>query len=73
VIDEISIFGVRMFNVIDNKLRSIKHIQNNFFGGAHVIMIGDFYQAPLVINNWTFQNIKNNVSALTPIFLQTYV
>jgi hypothetical protein len=73
VIDEILIVGVRMFNVINHKLKSIKHIQNNFFGGAHVIMIGDFYQAPLVINSWIFQNIKNNVSALTPIFLQTYV
>jgi hypothetical protein len=24
-------------------------------------------------NNWIFQNIKNNVNALAPIFLQTYV
>jgi hypothetical protein len=30
VIDEISLIGARMFNVIDNRLRSIKHIQNNF-------------------------------------------
>ncbi len=26
VIDEISLVGVKMFNVIDNRLRSIKHI-----------------------------------------------
>jgi hypothetical protein len=36
--DEISFVGVRMFNVINNVLRSIKHIQNNFFVGVDVIM-----------------------------------
>jgi hypothetical protein len=39
----------------------------------HVILTSDFYQAPLVKDNWIFQNIKYNVNALTPIFLQTYV
>jgi hypothetical protein len=48
VIDEISLVGGRMFNVIDNRLRSIKHIQNNFFGVVNVIMTSDFYQAPPV-------------------------
>jgi hypothetical protein len=31
-----------MFNVIYNKPRSIKHIENEFFGGLDIIMIGDF-------------------------------
>ncbi len=43
MIDEISLVGVRMLDVINNKLKSIKHIQNKFFGGVDVIMIGDFY------------------------------
>jgi hypothetical protein len=73
VIDEISLVGAKMFNVIDNRLRSIKHIQNYFFGGVDVIMINDFYQTPLVKNSWIFQKIKDNVNALTPIFWQTYV
>jgi len=62
-----------MFNVIDNRLRSIKHIQNNFFGGVDVIMTNDYYQAPLVKDSWIFQNIKDNVNALAPNFWQTYV
>jgi hypothetical protein len=33
-----------MLNVIYNKLRSIKHIQNFFFGGVDVIMTSDLYQ-----------------------------
>jgi hypothetical protein len=48
VIDEISLVGVIMFNVINNRLRSIKHIQNNFFSGVDVIMKIDFFQTPLV-------------------------
>ncbi len=43
MIDEISFVDARMFNIINNRLRSIKHIQNKFFGGVNVIMIGDFY------------------------------
>jgi hypothetical protein len=73
VIDEISFVGVRMFNVINNRLRSIKYIQNVFSGGVDVIMIGDFYQTTLAKDSWIFQNIKNNVNALAPIFWQTYV
>ncbi len=42
VIYEISFVGVRMLNVIDNKLRSIKHIQNKFFNGEDVFMTIDF-------------------------------
>jgi hypothetical protein len=32
VLDEVSLVGARMLNAIDQRLRSIKHIQNNFFG-----------------------------------------
>jgi hypothetical protein len=62
-----------MFIVIDNRLRSIKHIQNNFFGGVDVIMTGDFYQATPMKDSWIFQNTKNNVNALTPNFWQIFM
>ncbi len=52
---------------IDNNLKSIKHIQNKFFGGVDVIMTSDFYQAPLMKDTWIFQNIKNNVNTLTQV------
>jgi hypothetical protein len=47
VINETSFVGGRMLNVVDKRLRSIKHIQNNFFGGVDVYMRSDFYQTPL--------------------------
>jgi ATP-dependent DNA helicase PIF1 len=72
VIDEISLVGATIFNIINNRLRSIKHIQNKIFGGVDIIMIGDFYQEPLVKDSWIFQNIKDNVNALAPNVLQTH-
>jgi len=73
VINEISLIGAIMFNVINNKLRSIKHIQNFFFNGVDVIMTCDFYQEPTMKDSLIFQIIKDNVNALTPKFWQTYV
>ncbi len=72
MINEISLDGPRMFNVVNNRLKSIKHIQNNFFGGVDVIMIGDFYQAPPMKDSWILQNVNYNFNALTPIFWQTH-
>jgi hypothetical protein len=46
VIDEISFVGVRMFNVIDHRLRSIKYSQNQFSSGLDIIMKGGFCQTP---------------------------
>jgi hypothetical protein len=43
VVDEISFVGARMFNVIDNKLMSIKYIQKKLFNGVDVIMKGDIH------------------------------
>jgi hypothetical protein len=43
VIDEISLVSIKMFNVIDNRLRPIQHIQNNFFVVFGIIMTCDFY------------------------------
>jgi hypothetical protein len=48
VINEISLVVASMLNVIDNRLRFVKHIQNKFFGGVDVIMTSDFYQTPHV-------------------------
>jgi hypothetical protein len=53
--EQFQLVGAKMFNIIDNKLRSIKHIQNKFFGGVDVIMTGDFYQAPPMKDNWIFK------------------
>ncbi len=58
-----------MFNFIYNRPRSIKHIENELFGALDFMMIGDFYEASLMKDNWIFQNVKDNVNALAPNFL----
>jgi hypothetical protein len=55
-----------MCNAIDNRLRFIKHFQNKIFNGIDVIMISDFYQTSLLKHGLIFQDIKDNVNALTP-------
>jgi len=72
VIDKISHVGAKMFSVIDNRLRSIKHIHKKFFDGLDIIMTCDFYQTFFVKSSLIFQNMKDNVTALTPFFWQTY-
>ena len=62
-----------MLNAIDQRLHSIKHVQNIFFGGLDVIVISDFYQAPLVRNKWIFQKINEGLSALSPNFWQDHI
>ena len=64
MIDEMSLVGARMFNVIDQRLRSIKHIQKKYFGCIDLIMIGDFYQAPFVKDSWIFDKICENLNSL---------
>jgi hypothetical protein len=53
-----------MLNVINNRLRFVKHIQIKLFGGVNVIMTSDFYQTPFVKDSWIIQNIKDNVKIL---------
>jgi hypothetical protein len=74
VINEISFVGARMFNVINNKLKSIKlkSIQI-FFWWCWCYHDKWFLLSTPVKDSWIFQNIKDNVNALAPNFRQTYV
>jgi hypothetical protein len=55
-----------MLSFIDCKLRIIKQVHNQFMGNFDVIMIGDFYQTPLVQDSWIFssKNIGFNILAI---------
>jgi ATP-dependent DNA helicase PIF1 len=50
VIDEISMVRGDLFTAIDDALRRIKK-RNIPFGGIQIIVVGDFFQLPPVINN----------------------
>jgi len=68
VVDEISLVGARMLDAIDQGLRSIKHVQNSFFGGLDAIVCGDFYQAPPIRDKWIFQKLNYGLCSLAPSF-----
>ncbi len=69
----ISFVGARIFNVIDHQLRAIKHIQNENFNGLDVIMLGEFYQTPLIKDCWVFSSLNDTINALTPNFWKNNV
>jgi ATP-dependent DNA helicase PIF1 len=73
VLDEVSLVGARMLNAIDQRLRSIKHVQNKVFGGVDVIVTGDFYQAPLVRDKWVFQKPDEGLNAIAPNFWHDHI
>jgi hypothetical protein len=43
IIDEISLVGNKMLTFINNKLRVIKQVHDEFMGGFDIIMIGHYY------------------------------
>jgi hypothetical protein len=51
----ISLIINQMLTFIDQRLRVIKQVHNQFMGGLDVIMTNDFYQAPLVKDSWIFK------------------
>lgn len=73
VLDEVSLVGARMLHAIDQRLRSIMHVQNKVFGGLDVIVTGDFYQAPPVRDKWVFQQLDFGLNAIAPNFWREYM
>jgi hypothetical protein len=73
VINEESLVGNRMISFINNKVHIIKQVHNEFMGGLNVIMIGDFYQAPLVQNSWIFKPITNIFNTIALNYWLKYV
>lgn len=57
VIDEISMVRADMLDAIDFVLRSVRR-RSDSFGGVQVIMIGDLYQLPPVIKDYTWDVLK---------------
>jgi ATP-dependent DNA helicase PIF1 len=66
ILDEVLLVGARMLNAINQRLRSIEHVQNKFFGGLDVIVTSDFYQAPPIREKWVFKRINEGLNAIAP-------
>lgn len=55
IIDEISMFGKKLFEKMDYVARAIR-LNNEPFGGIQVIVSGDFLQLPPVNDEWIFKS-----------------
>ncbi len=55
------------------KLHVIKQVHDNFMGGLNVIMLGDFYQAPLIRDSWIFRPRLDKLNILGTNFWNEHV
>jgi ATP-dependent DNA helicase PIF1 len=51
VIDEVSMMSKRIFELLDEIGRNVRHCQHKPFGGIQIVFTGDFYQLPPVGNH----------------------
>jgi ATP-dependent DNA helicase PIF1 len=58
IIDECSMMGANMFNLLDCRLRQILQIERPF-GGVNVILFGDFQQFPPVKDRLIFKPLSS--------------
>jgi hypothetical protein len=63
IIDEISMVGTKMLNLVNDRLQQLQK-SNRPFGGVHVLAVGDLYQLQPVCDTWIFQNDDNMYNAL---------
>lgn len=63
IIDEISMCGCRMFQIIDLRMQEVTQ-KKAPFGGLNVICIGDLYQLKPVKDSWIFDYPSDDYSIL---------
>jgi len=59
LIDEISVVGHRMFSFIDQRLQEVNN-NNHPFGGASVVVFGDLFQLPPVMDGFIFTDLSQS-------------
>ena len=61
LIDEISMVGHRMLSFIDQRLQEVNNT-NRSFGGASVVVFGDLFQLPPVMDGFIFNDLSQSCS-----------
>ena len=61
--DEVSLIGTNFLNYINLRLQDIMGTTESF-GGLHIIVFGDLYQLPPVMDDWIFNDMKSNLRIL---------
>ena len=77
LIDEISMVGHRMLSFIDLRLQEVNN-SNRPFGGASIVVFGDLFQLPPVMDGFVFNDLSQSsshieeYSALAPNLWKAY-
>ena len=73
IIDEISMVRPDILDAIDKVCRRIKGRSNLPFGGTQVILIGDLYQLPPVVNKSSIKLFEDEYNTTDPYFFDAHV
>ena len=70
ILDEVSMIGCHLFNVINDRLKQFKG-NTELFDGVHMILVGDLFQLKPVSDVWIFNNLSKDYGLLaTNLILQ---
>jgi hypothetical protein len=69
LIDEASMVGSQFLFSIDNRLRSIKHVQIRYFRNIDMVPCGDLYQAQSIHDSLIFEQARMKMQSISYEFL----
>ena len=72
IVDEVSMVGNGMLNILYHRLQEIKCNYHQPFGGVHIILVGDLFQLRPVGDSWIFADLKEGYTSLATNLWKTH-
>ena len=72
IVDEVSMVGNGMLNILYHRLQEIKCNYHQPFGGVHIILVGDLFQLRPVGDSWIFADCKEGYASLATNLWKTH-
>ena len=72
IVDEVSMVGNGMLNILYHRLQEIKCNYHQPFGGVHIILVGDLFQLRPVGDSWIFEDFKEGYASLATNLWKTH-
>ena len=72
IVDEVSMVGNGMLNILYHRLQEIKCNYHQPFGGVHIILVGDLFQLRPVGDSWIFADLNEGYAPLATNLWKTH-
>ena len=72
IVDEVSMVGNGMLNILYHRLQEIKCNYHQPFGGVHIILVGDLFQLRPVGDSWIFADLTEGYAPLATNLWKTH-